>query len=128
MEESHKTPLLTNRMYDLLKWFAQIVLPALGAAYFGLAQIWGFPNAEEIVGSIVVLDTFLGALLGLASKQYQESDQNVDGYLNFVDREAEDGSVRKLFDFALNDDPQTLEDQDVISFRVQRRKDVEDDS
>ena len=61
---------LSNKTYDILKWVAQIALPALGALYFGLAQIWGFPYGEEIVGTIAVIDTFLGTLLGISSAQY----------------------------------------------------------
>lgn len=62
--------LLSNKTYDILKWIAQIALPALGSLYFGLAQIWGFPFGEEIVGTIAVVDTFLGALLKISTEQY----------------------------------------------------------
>lgn len=65
---------LSNKAYDILKWVAQIALPALGALYFGLAQIWGFPYGEEIVGTIAVIDTFLGALLGISSAQYYKEN------------------------------------------------------
>lgn len=63
--------LLSNKTYDLLKWVAQIALPALGALYFGLAQIWGLPYGEEIVGTISVVDAFLGALLQISTEQYK---------------------------------------------------------
>lgn len=61
---------LSNKTYDLLKWVAQIALPALGTLYAGLAVIWGFPYGEEIVGTILAVDTFLGALLGISSAKY----------------------------------------------------------
>ena len=64
--------LFSNRTYDILKWIALILLPALGALYFGLAQIWGFPYAEEIVGSISVVDTFLGVILGISTNNYNK--------------------------------------------------------
>lgn len=64
--------LLPNKVYDVLKWVAQVVLPALGALYFGLAQIWGFPYGEEIVGTLTVIDVFLGALLGISTAQYNK--------------------------------------------------------
>ena len=63
---------MTNKTYDILKFIAQIALPAVGALYFGLAKIWGFPYGEEIVGSIAVVDTFLGTLLGISSAQYNK--------------------------------------------------------
>lgn len=66
--------MMSNKVYDVLKWIAQILLPAIGALYFALAQIWGpnvFPYAEQIVGSISAIDVFLGALLGISSAQYK---------------------------------------------------------
>lgn len=63
---------MSNKMYDILKWIALIVLPAIGALYFGLSQIWNLPLGEEIVGTITLLDTFLGALLGISSAKYNK--------------------------------------------------------
>ena len=65
---------MSNDLYDVLKWIAQLLLPALGALYFGLAQIWGFPYGEEIVGSIAIVDTFLGAILGISSAYYNKGE------------------------------------------------------
>lgn len=64
---------MNNKTYDVLKWIAQILLPALGALYFGLAEIWNFPYAKEIVGTITVIDAFLGALLGISTAQYKKN-------------------------------------------------------
>jgi len=66
---------MSNKTYDILKYFAQVVIPAISALYFGLATIWGLPYGEEIVGTLAVIDTFLGALLGISTAQYKK--QNV---------------------------------------------------
>lgn len=63
---------LPDKVYDILKWIALIVLPAIGTLYFGLAGIWGFPYAEQIVGTISCLDMFLGALLGISTINYNK--------------------------------------------------------
>lgn len=70
--------MFSNKTYDVLKWIAQILLPALGTLYFALAGIWGFPYGEQIVGTITAIDTFLGVLLGIATVQYnkQFEEQN----------------------------------------------------
>lgn len=65
---------LSNQTYDILKWLAQIFLPAVGALYFGLANIWNLPLAEEVVGTISVIDAFLGALLGISSYNYKKEE------------------------------------------------------
>jgi uncharacterized membrane protein YuzA (DUF378 family) len=66
--------ILSDKAYDILKWVALVLLPALGALYFGLAGIWGFPYGEQIVGTITVLDTFLGVILGISTVQYNKKE------------------------------------------------------
>lgn len=66
---------MSNKMYDILKYIAQIVLPALGALYFALSTIWGFPYGEQIVGTITAIDAFLGALLGISTVQYKKKNE-----------------------------------------------------
>ena len=62
--------MLSNRTYDILKWVALVLLPALGTLYFALAGSWNFPYGEQIVGTITAIDTFLGVLLGVSSMKY----------------------------------------------------------
>lgn len=61
---------MNNKVYDILKWIAQIVLPAVGTLYFALSQIWGLPYGEQVVGTITAVDAFLGAILGVSSMNY----------------------------------------------------------
>ena len=55
---------MNDKTYDVLKWIATYLLPALGTLYFALAQIWNLPYGEQVVGSITAIDTFLGVVLG----------------------------------------------------------------
>ena len=64
--------MLSNKTYDVLKWIAMYLLPALGTLYFALAGIWSFPYGEEVVGTITAVDTFLGVLLGISTAQYNK--------------------------------------------------------
>ncbi len=64
--------MLSDKVYNVLKFTAQYVLPAAASLYFGLAQIWGLPYAEQIVGSILALDAFLGAILGITVRAYNK--------------------------------------------------------
>ena len=63
---------MSNKVYDVLKFIAQILLPAIGTLYFALARIWDLPYAEQIVGTITAVDAFLGALLGISTMQYNK--------------------------------------------------------
>lgn len=67
---------MSSKVYDVLKYIAQIALPALGAFYFALSQIWGLPYGEQIVGTIAALDTLLGVLLGISTYNYYKGNNN----------------------------------------------------
>lgn len=84
---------MSNKLYDTLKWIALIFLPASGTLYFALAGIWGFPYAEQVVGTITAIDTFIGVIIGISSAQYNKaisgtveaSDDNKDTVNHEVD-------------------------------------------
>lgn len=64
---------MSNKVFDTMKYIAQIVLPAIGTLYFALASIWGLPYGEQIVGTITAIDTFLGAILMISTSKYYNS-------------------------------------------------------
>ncbi len=64
---------MNSRIYDILKWLAQLFLPALATLYFSLSSIWGLPYSEQIVGTITAVDTFLGIILGISSASYKRN-------------------------------------------------------
>ena len=61
---------MSNNVYDVLKFIAQIVLPALATLWAALGKIWDWPLVTEITATICAVDTFLGALLGISSMKY----------------------------------------------------------
>jgi hypothetical protein len=63
---------MTNKTFDVLRTICEVVLPAISAAYFGLADIWGLPMPDKICGTIAVIITFLGAFINVKRKQYAE--------------------------------------------------------
>lgn len=92
-----RQPAISNKMYDVLKYVALIFLPALGTLYFALASIWGLPFANEVVGSITAFDTFLGLLLRLSTKSYNNSDARFDGTMAIADNGDGTGMVNMGF-------------------------------
>jgi hypothetical protein len=63
----------SNKTYDILKWIAMLLLPALATLYLALSGIWGLPYGEEVSGTIMALDTFLGVILGISNAQYKKA-------------------------------------------------------
>lgn len=105
--------LIKGKTYDVLKFLAQVLLPALGAAYFSLAGIWSLPSADQVVGTIVVVDTLLGAVLQLSSAAYAKSDARFDGAINVHETDA-----KKTFHLELNGDPNELGGKSQVVFKV----------
>jgi hypothetical protein len=66
---------MSNKVYDILKWVAMCVIPAIGTLYFALAGIWGFPYGEEILGTLSAIDAFLGVILGISNAQYHRENK-----------------------------------------------------
>lgn len=67
---------MSNDTYDFLKYMAQIVIPALATLVVTLGKIWGFPLGEEVSGTLMALDLFLGALLKVSTDKYWEEEQD----------------------------------------------------
>ncbi len=67
--------MMTNKVYDTLKWVVMILLPALATLYAALGAIWGFPYVQEITTTITAVTAFLGALLGISSVQYAKKGE-----------------------------------------------------
>ena len=64
---------MPDKVYDVLKWIALIVMPAVATFYGVLSSIWGLPYGDQIVATITAIDTFIGALLGVSSYQYNKT-------------------------------------------------------
>lgn len=65
---------MPNKVYDVLKWIAMVVLPAIATLYTGLAAIWNLPLAEQIPDTIMAFDLFIGVVLGISSAQYSKKN------------------------------------------------------
>lgn len=106
-----------NKLYDQLKFIAQVLLPAVGTLYFALSQIWGLPSGGEVVGTITAVDTFLGVLLHLSSVQYNNSDAQYDGHVDVV--ETDD---KKSYVINLKGDADELDQNQELRLKVKKPK------
>lgn len=64
--------MLSGKAYNILKWVTLIALPAVGTLYFALSNIWGFPMGEQVVGTINIICTFIGTLIGISTVNYNK--------------------------------------------------------
>lgn len=61
---------IPNKTYDCIRFIAELLLPGLATLYAALAPVWGFPYAQEIVTTVIAVDTFLGLFVNYLRKRY----------------------------------------------------------
>lgn len=108
--------LFSNRVYDILKWVALIVLPAVALFYISIAPLWGLPKQEEVAGTVVALDVLLGAVLGLSSRQYKNSDARFDGVIDVT--ETPEGLKKAALILKNYENPADIVNQKEVTFKV----------
>lgn len=108
---------MSNKLYDRLKFIAQIALPALGTLYVTLAALWDLPKPQEVAGTVLAVDTFLGVLLGLQAASYGKGVIQA-GHMNVVSLE----SGGKNFSLDLDHEPEELEDATEVRFKVKKKR------
>jgi hypothetical protein len=111
--------LLSGKVYDVLKAVAQVWLPAAGTLYFALAQVWGLPSAEQVSGTVLAVDTFLGVILGLSSKTYNSGPKYAGALEVF---ENEDGGTNLRMKSV---DLQAFVNKQEVTFRIVEAPKVE---
>ena len=68
----------SNKVYDILVWLTQVVLPAIATLHFTLAEIWGWNYANAIVATITAVVTFMGVILRISSAQYKSDARHAE--------------------------------------------------
>ena len=69
---------MNGKVYNVLKFIAQVALPAATALFVALASIWNWPYKEAIAGTLAAIDTFLGAILMIDSNNYFKNKKIID--------------------------------------------------
>lgn len=100
---------LSNKTYDILKWVAQIALPAIATFVAGIFALYHLPYGEQVVGTITLVDALLGKLLSISSKNY-----GYDGDL-IVDTSNPD---KDIYTIAISDYPEVLAGKDRVILNV----------
>lgn len=106
--------MITGKSYDLLKFLVQSLLPILGTLYFVLAPILSLPSAEEVVGTIVVIDANLGVLLYWSQAKYNNKIMR-GGVLSII--QMDEG---EKFCLELSDDPEVLKTMKEVRFDIRK--------
>lgn len=102
-----------NKLYNKLKWITIVMLPAVNTLYVALGAVWGLPYVTQVVGTISAFTVFLGVLLGISTKGYNNSEAGYAGDIKITPT-----SEGKKVAFAFNGDPADLEMFPKVTFKV----------
>lgn len=65
---------MKNEVYDVLKWVAMLLLPALATLVATVGSIWGLPYADQISQTIVAVNAALAMVLGISTINYKAGE------------------------------------------------------
>lgn len=114
LKTANNKVMLTDTAYSVGKKLVQVVIPATSTAYFALGTIWGLPGVDKVTGTLAVVAVFIGACLGISSKNFDTSGAAFDG--NMVGHK--DPSGKTVYTLEFHGDPQTIINQEAVSFKV----------
>lgn len=64
--------IMSNKVYDILKWIALVALPALTTFYGVVGATCNIPYTQEVLTIAVAFDAMLGTLLGISNSKYNK--------------------------------------------------------
>lgn len=109
-------PILSNWVYDQLKRFVTLILPAFGTFYITIAPFWNLPNPEAVASTTLAVATFLGVVLNISGRAYEKSDEKYDGVIDV--KEDEDGVKHASLILKNYEDPAEVVNQKQAVFKV----------
>lgn len=65
----------SNEFFDIMRYLAEIGLPALSVLVATIGQILGLPNADKIAAVIMAVSVFVGSMVGIKRKQYNGGER-----------------------------------------------------
>jgi hypothetical protein len=104
---------LPAKVYNFIKYLVLIVMPALTTLYVVVATQWNWDNITNVSVTMTAVTAFLGTIVGISAKNYNNSDERFDG--DIVVTRTEAGNTQ--FSMELNKDPFVLAKQDSVLFR-----------
>lgn len=64
--------MLSNKLYNVLKWLTLLGIPAFATFYCAMAVIWVWDYADEIAKTAAAVCTLLGTLIGISTHNYNK--------------------------------------------------------
>ncbi len=114
--EDKKEPMLSGSFYDMLRALSQYILPGVGALYYSLSLIWGLGFGEQVLATTTALGVFVGVVMGISNKSYEESGDRYDGSLVVDSSNPE----KDIFSFEVDSPLDQMRDKTELVLKVEK--------
>lgn len=64
---------LSDKTYDLLKFFAVHIFPALETFWLTVGAIWNIPYTVEVGATLGAIGMLVGGVIGLSKAEYEKA-------------------------------------------------------
>ena len=95
---------MSNKVYDVLKWVALVMLDAVGLFYQTLAEIWSLQYGDNVLKTCVALSVLIGTLIGVSGTQYNRANNEERGYEAYRERVESEDFIGEDFEEVGEDD------------------------
>lgn len=105
-----------SKIYNIIKYLVLIFLPSFTSFYILLATQWGWDHVTKISVSLTGFTAFLGSLVGIAARNFNNSDDRFFGEIHVAGTDEGAQISHQVF----NEDPtgQTIADKKEVTFKV----------
>lgn len=67
---------MSDKAFNIIRFLSEVLITALGALYYAIADTWGLPYGTEIVATCAALSTFLGIFTQIKRGQWNKAQQS----------------------------------------------------
>lgn len=67
---------MSDKTFNFIRFLAEVLISAIGAFYYAIADIWGLPYGAQIVATCAAISTFLGIFTQWQRARYNEGIGN----------------------------------------------------
>jgi len=110
---------LGDAVYNKVKWFVQIVIPAFATFYATVGNVIGLGHTEAVLTISAALATFLGTTLLISNHTYNNSSMKYSGMIEVLPPETPDG--KKTYSITVDGDVENIDSKGEVTFKVFKR-------
>lgn len=66
---------MSDKVFKILRFWAEVGLAAVGTAYLGLSEVWNLPFGNEVSKTCLIVATLVGAFVGVSRITYNNRNQ-----------------------------------------------------